>query len=38
MIHIFGSKKAGILYDPERVKILDPDRALGRVFQLQSGQ
>jgi cyclopropane fatty-acyl-phospholipid synthase-like methyltransferase len=31
MVHKFDAKKAGILDDPERVKILDPDRTLDKL-------
>ncbi|MCZ7400644.1 MAG: class I SAM-dependent methyltransferase [Candidatus Methanoperedens sp.] len=31
MVHKFDAKKAGILDDPERVKILDPDRILDKL-------
>jgi len=31
MVHKFDAKKSGILDDPERVKILDPDRTLDKL-------
>jgi len=31
MVHKFDAKKAGILDDPERVKILDPDNILDKL-------